>query len=297
VRVALVTGATGLVGTALVERLRGDGVRVLATARSLAAERAVREMGAEPLHSDLANLGSWAREASEADAVFHLALPRLAPPLRRGAARRRGRGAEAGARVLRDLAGERPVVMLSSGLVYGDRSAPAVDDDPADGRLALAHAAARAEAGLGGPRLRIVRVPWVHGPGGLIGDVIAALRARRFRIVGAGDNAWAMLGARDAAAALVAALGAPSGVYTAAETDVPTQAEVVDALCALPGLRHPDRMPRRLAALSMGGAMSEALAASLSIRTGRLADHGWAATQDWREDLVRLAGDPRPRGA
>lgn len=288
------TGATGLVGTALVERLRADGVRVLATARSRAAERAVRAMGAEPLHTDLVNVGSWAGEAVEADAVFHLALPRAAPPLRRGAARRRGRAAGAGARALAGLAGERPVVMLSSGLLYGDRATPAVDDDPAPGGVALAHAAACAEEGLAGTSLRVVRVPWVHGRSGLVRDVIVGLRARRFRMVGTGDNAWAMLGARDAADALVAALAAPPGVYTAAEAVVPTQRQVVEALCAVPGIRHPDRMPRGVAALAMGGAMSQALTLSLAIRTGRLADHGWAPAQDWREEIVRLAEGPLP---
>jgi nucleoside-diphosphate-sugar epimerase len=267
---------------------------VLATARSLAAERAVRELGAEPLHTDVANIGSWSRETADAELIFHLALPRLAPPLRRGAARRRGRPAGAAARALAELAGDRPVVMLSTGFVYGDRSEPAVDDAPATGRIALAAAAARAEEGLRGPGLRVVRVPWVHGPGGLMRDLIVGLRVRRFRIVGPGDNAWAMIGARDAAAALVAAAEAPPGVYSAAEADVPTQAEVVETICAVPGHRRPDRAPMALAALAMGGAMSEALAASLSLRTGRLADHGWAPAQDWRRDLVSLAEGSLP---
>lgn len=268
---------------------------MLATARTHAAELALRELGAEPLHTDLANVGSWAREAAAADVIFHLALPRLDPPVRRGAARRRGRGAEAGAAALRELAGDRPVVMLSSGLVYGERPTPAVDDDPASDAIALARAPARAEAGLAGASLRVVRVPWVHGPGGLLRDLIVGLRVRRFRIVGTGDNAWAMLGSQDAAHALRAALDAPPGVYSAAEADVPTQEQVVGAICTVPGHRHPDRSPLALAALSMGGAMSQALAASMSLRTGRLADHGWTPRQSWRDEVVRLAEGPLPR--
>jgi uncharacterized protein YbjT (DUF2867 family) len=75
VRTVLVTGASGLVGRAVVARLRADGVRVLATARTLEAERVVRRLGAEPLHTDLANLGSWRREAEGADAIVHVGLP------------------------------------------------------------------------------------------------------------------------------------------------------------------------------------------------------------------------------
>jgi nucleoside-diphosphate-sugar epimerase len=116
---------------------------------------------------------------------------------------------------------------------------------------------------------------------------------RRHRIVGAGDNPWSMLGAEDAAAALVAALGAPPGVYSAAEAEIPTQVEVVKAICAVPGHRMPDRVPRRLAGMSMGGAMSEALGMSLVVRTGRLADHGWAPRQAWRDTFTSLAETPR----
>ena len=293
-RTALVTGATGLVGSALVARLRASGVRVLATARSYQAERLLREAGAEPLYTDIVNIGQWAREAAEADAIFHLALPRLDPPLRRGAARRRARGAAAGAAALRELAGERPVVMLSSGLVYGDRAEPAVDDDPAPARLALARAPAAAEAALQGRHLRVVRVPWVVGPAGLVRDIVVGLRVRRYRIVGSGDNAWGLVGVDDAAAALVAVLDAPPGIYSAAAAEIPTQAEVVDAVCSVPGHRHPDHVPPALAALAMGGAMSQAFAASLRVGTGRLADHGWSPRQDWREEIVRLAEGSLP---
>jgi len=269
-------------------------VRVLATARTYAAERAVREMGAEPLHTDVENVGQWTKEAAEADVVFHLALPRLDPPLRRLAARRRGGPAEAGAVALRQLAGDRPVVMLSSGLLYGDCATPAVDDDPVSRSVAVARAASRAEAGLAGADLRVVRVPWVHGPGGLMRDLIVGLRIRRFRIVGRGENSWGMLGADDAAAALLASLGAPPGVYTAAEADVPTQNQVVEAICGVPGHRHPDHTPLGLASMSMGGAMSQALSVSLSVRTGRLADHGWTPRQSWREAVVSLAEGSLP---
>ncbi len=295
-RAALVTGGSGLVGRALIARLRGAGVRVLATARSLPAERAVVEAGAEPLHTDLANIGRWEREAADADAIFHVGLPRLDPPLRPSGARRRARAAGADAAALAAIAGDRPVVVASSGLAYGDRPGePAVDGDPLPARPpAVARAATAAERALAGPGLRAVRLPWVYGPSGLLRDLIVGLRIRRYRIVGIGENRWALLGADDAAAALVAAASAPPGAYTAAEGPAPTQLEVVHALCALPDLRRPDRVPPRFAALSMGGAMAEALATSLHVRTGGLAEHGWAPAGDWRRDVLTLARSPLP---
>jgi hypothetical protein len=54
----------------------------------------------------------------------------------------------------------------------------------------------------------------------------------------------------------------------------------------------PDHVPPGLAALSMGGAMSEALGMDLAVRTGRLADHGWAPRQHWRDTVRRLAETP-----
>lgn len=279
-------------GRALVARLVGEGVRVLATARTVAAGREVVEAGAEPLHTDVANLREWAREAGDAEAVFHLGLPRLDPPLRRGAARRRRGPAAAAAGVLAEVAGGRPVVMLSSAFAYGDRRDPAADDDSVAAPAVIAAAALAAEAALDPATTRVVRVPWVHGTGGIARDLVAGLRMRRHRIVGPGDNPWSMLGAEDAAAALVAALGAPPGVYSAAEAEIPTQRDVVQAICAVPGHRMPDRVPLALAALSMGGAMAEALAMSLSVRTGRLADHGWAPRERWRDTVTRLAETP-----
>ncbi len=275
-------------------RLRAAGVRVLGTARTMSARQALVDLGAEPLYTDLANLGEWEREAADAEAVFHLGLPRLDPPLRRGAARRRARPAAAGAAALAALAGGRPVVMLSTALAYGERDSPAVDEDPPASPPALAAAAMAAEGALAPASPRVVRVPWVYGPGGLARDLIVGLRTRRFRIVGPGGNRWALLSADDAAAALLAALHAPPGTYSAAEAEIPTQSEVVGVVCGVPGHPRPDHLPPGFAAFSMGGAMSEALGLSLAVRTGRLAEHGWAPADDWRAGLVRLAEGALP---
>ena len=290
---ALVTGGSGLVGRALVARLRSGGVRVLATARSLASERAVVEAGAEPLHTDVEGLASWAREIADVEVVYHLGLPRIQPPLRRVGARRRARLAATGAAALRAAVGDRPVVMASTGLLYGT-AAPAVDDDPATSGLALAQAARRAEIELEGPALRVVRLPWVYGPTGLMRDLIVGIRTRRYRVVGPGANPWSLLAVDDAASALVAAAEAPPGTYTAAEGEPPTQLDVILAICRTPGHPRPDHAAPALAGIAMGGAMSDALAAPLSIRTGRLGALGWAPAGDWRADLTRLAEAPLP---
>ena len=90
-RSAFVIGGTGLVGRALIDALRADGVEVIALARTPAAIRELREAGVEPLPTDLAGAWTWSDEIAEAEVVFHAGLPRLRPPLRRLGAHRRAR--------------------------------------------------------------------------------------------------------------------------------------------------------------------------------------------------------------
>ncbi|HEY0971440.1 MAG TPA: NAD-dependent epimerase/dehydratase family protein [Gemmatimonadales bacterium] len=72
--VALVTGATGLVGSHLVERLRAGGWRVRALTRDPAAARdMLARLDAEPVVGDLLDAGSLAGAARGCDAVVHAA--------------------------------------------------------------------------------------------------------------------------------------------------------------------------------------------------------------------------------
>src|SRR4051794_4984539 len=75
-------GGGGLGGGALTARWRAPGGRARGGAPSRRAGRAVTGGGAEPLHTDLATMGEWRREAGGGGAVFPLGLPRLDPPLR-----------------------------------------------------------------------------------------------------------------------------------------------------------------------------------------------------------------------
>src|SRR5437899_3857025 len=69
-----VTGATGYIGTVLVERLRDFGHQVLGLARSGVAAGKLDAAGAQVARGDLRDTGAIARAAREADAAVHLAL-------------------------------------------------------------------------------------------------------------------------------------------------------------------------------------------------------------------------------
>lgn len=72
-RVALVTGATGLLGFHIAERLRADGWRVRALVRDLSRGVWLGDAGVELRSGDVLDLPSFSEAASGCDALFHAA--------------------------------------------------------------------------------------------------------------------------------------------------------------------------------------------------------------------------------
>ena len=70
---ALVTGGTGFLGRAIVERLLENGEPVRALARSDASARALAELGAEPVRGDVLDLDALASAMRGCNLVYHAA--------------------------------------------------------------------------------------------------------------------------------------------------------------------------------------------------------------------------------
>jgi dihydroflavonol-4-reductase len=69
----LVTGGTGFLGGAIVERLLADGREVKALARSEGSAQALREVGAEPVRGDVLDAEALTTAMRDCDVVYHAA--------------------------------------------------------------------------------------------------------------------------------------------------------------------------------------------------------------------------------
>ncbi|MZD03965.1 NAD-dependent epimerase/dehydratase family protein [Streptomyces sp. SID5785] len=233
---AFVTGATGWIGSAVVDELLTAGHQVVGLARSDAAERTLAAKGATALRGDLDDLSALRRGATEADAVLHLANKHdWSDPAESDRAER------AAVTALGDaLTGsDRPFLVASalSRLVEG-RPATEADVSPAVGpdsnrggseNLALDYAAK-------GVRSVVVRfAPSVHGRGdwGFVNFLTEAARKQGVSgHVGDGSAAWSAVHRTDAARLMRLGIEqAPAGsrLHAVAEEAVSTK-EIAEAI-------------------------------------------------------------------
>lgn len=228
---AFVTGATGWIGSAVVDELISAGHQVIGLARSDRAEQALAAKGAGIVRGDLDDLASLRRGAAQADAVIHMANKHDW-----GNPAESDRSERAAVLVLGDtLAGtDRPFVVAAplSGLVEG-RPATEADVSPAIGpdsnrggseNLALDYVAQ-------GVRTVITRfAPSVHGRGdwGFVNFLTAAARKQGVSgYVGDGSAAWSAVHRGDAARLIRLGMEqAPAGarLHAVAEESVTTKA-------------------------------------------------------------------------
>lgn len=208
----LLTGATGLIGSAVARRLHETGHRVLALARSEQAEREIAGRGWTPVRGDLDDPEAIAALARSADGVIHAATTNDARNAALDTAVTRA--------ILHALEGtEKPFVYTSGVWVLG-----ATSDEPADERTATRPLAVVAHRGplerevlagaSRGVRSIVLRPGIAYGRGGGIPAMLAAeaREGRGVRLIADGRQEWPVVHVDDLADLYVRALDhAPPG--------------------------------------------------------------------------------------
>jgi nucleoside-diphosphate-sugar epimerase len=278
----LITGATGQVGSAVLDALVRAGHQATALVRTPQKAEAIAVRGVRPIIGDLASPATYAQVAAEADAVVHAAYDdRDAQALDRAAID------ILLAAVARRAASGRPAALIyTSGTWVIGNTVDAVNEQtplmppdlmawrPAHEQQVLAAATANL-------RTMVVRPGIVYGGArGLIADMLKEAANGIVRVVGKGKNHWPCVYDRDLADLYVRLLASADagGVYHANDEADERVEEIVDAIVSharmKPDVRH---MPLPEARAKLGP-LAEALALDQRVRSERARAIGWAPT-------------------
>lgn len=238
-----ITGASGFIGSRIVEELIGHGHRVRGLTRSDEGARALAAMGAEVQRGDVEDPQSLRTGLSDADGVIHTAFNH---DFSRFVA-----NCESDRKVIETLgtllAGSaRPLVVTSAiAVVKAGAGVPAVESDPAVSSRVMPRAAseeAAASVAARGVNVSVVRLSQVHDTvrQGLVSDLVRLARATGVAAyAGEGRQRWPAAHIDDVARLyrLALAHGFPGAVHHAvAEEGVPLR-EMAQAIAR--GLQVP----------------------------------------------------------
>jgi dihydroflavonol-4-reductase len=271
----LLTGATGLVGTAIARTLSERGFAVRAYARAT-SDVSRLPPGAEVMRGELDDPAALARALAGCEAVVHAAgVPTLGTHSDAELARANVASVERVLAVARE-AGVRRAVVTSSTAVLGGSRTPTVSDESAPGNAAalgigyflskLRGERAALAANGGGLEVVVVRPSYVLGPGDVHGSSASTVIAlARRRIPGWVEGGASFCDVRDVAHGHVEALlrGRAGEVYHLGGENLPMRA-FITGTCALAGVKPPPRVPFALAWAN--AAVQEALAAAAGRR-------------------------------
>jgi len=283
-----VTGATGVLGRPAVRRLVAAGHHVTALARSERSEERIRHLGAAPVHGDLFDADSLLAALAKSGAVLHLAthIPSGKAAAKAAAWSENDRIRAEGTRNLVDAALKETVRVLVYPSVcfgYADGGETWIDatsatvDPPAMllSTITAEDAVHRfTEAGRCGV---VLRMGYFYGPeAGNTREALTAARRGAAMVIGAQSAYLPQVWVDDAAAAVVAALDAPAGVFDVVDDEPLTRGELRSVMAHAVGRKRLLAPPAWLVRFASAGRL-EFAARSQRVSNQRFRDAtGWS---------------------
>jgi nucleoside-diphosphate-sugar epimerase len=281
-----VAGATGVLGRRAVRQLVDAGHQVTGLARSAEKAELVRSLGATPVQVDLFDAGALKDAAAGHDVVANLAthIPPLSKAAFNGAWNENSRIRSEGSRNLVDAAlstGAGRYIQEGISFMYEDRGDAWIDEDvpmviPELGRAQLdAEREAQRFTEAGGVGV-VLRFGQFYAPDAFhTTGMIKMARRRVAPALGDPDSYAPNIHIDDAASAVVAALGAPAGVYNVVDDDPVTKREFAAVMAAALGKKPPHHLPAT--AVKAVGKKADYLIRSQRVSNRRFKDAtGWS---------------------
>jgi uncharacterized protein len=276
----LMSGATGLIGSALTPELEAEGHRVRRLTRT---PRSEGDIGWDP------DAGTIAGDLAGTGAVVHLAGESIAEGRWTQEKKRRIlESRQKGTRLLAEkVAGlqEPPSVMVSASAIgyYGDRGNELLTEESGPGSLFLSRVCREWEAAAEPAREVGVRV--VHPrfgivlstEGGALGTTLPIFKLGGGGKIGSGRQYWSWVLLDDVVGAIVHAIenDALSGPVNVVGPDPPTNAEYTRVLGRVLGRPTFFAVPAPAARVALGGMADELLLASARVEPAKLEETGY----------------------
>jgi nucleoside-diphosphate-sugar epimerase len=274
------TGATGHIGSAVLDAFLRGGHLVTALVRDPEKGNRFSQRGVHALVGDLSNPDIYVSAAESCDAIVHAAFDHTKQGSQVDRLAIDGFLAASGRRAARGEPGA--FVYTSSLWVLGDTPAPAAEDSLVRPTPLVAwrheHEQIVLEENRHGGRTVVVRPGTVYGGGrGIIADLLKDAANGLVRVIGSGKNHWPCVYDRDLADLYVRLTVDPdaSGVFHANDEADELVDDIVEAIArhvkTRPDVRH---MPIEEARAKMGP-YADALALDQLVRSPRARALGW----------------------
>ena len=277
------TGATGYIGSAVLEASLRAGHHVTALVRDPEKAKHVSSRGASAVIGELSRPASYAAAAEQCDVLVHMA----SDPKRRQLLDRQAIDTLMAAAHHRADAGHPACVIYTSGTwVLGHTQGAAREDallnPPAHVSWRPEHETLVLEGSSSGQvRTAVIRPGIVYGGArGIIGDLLKDARNGLLRVVGDGRNHWPCIYDRDLADVYVrvAATAGASGIFHVNDEADERVDDIVDSISRHVRTRIDIRhMPIEEARTKMG-TYADALALDQIVRSPRARALGWSPT-------------------